>query len=532
MSKFPVSHDSLYFDSLIRVFKVESVNALIFASYYSESVSDKKADVARRLEHSYNLFRKSSGSYDGSISKFESQYTIGHEMAIWKNSKLELNNLALEVAEFKITIREYFDIIFYNYIQPIKGSNVHLLHTILTSMQQSSKNPYSLTEIQGLFPESHMEDIRALCNFLNGTHMFEFKDDELRYISNLSISEHLDNCNLEYVGIDGFEKAKNVLSEEAAYIEYITNRNKISKITSLRTTSVINGCNELYYGVPGSGKSFQLIQKYNLNEKNSIRTVFFPDYTNSDFIGQIYPTIQNGSPVYEFKPGPFTQALELAFLNTDKMIYLIIEEINRGNASSIFGEIFQLLDRDDKGLSLYNILNKNLVDYLNLKKVPITQVFIPSNLSIIATMNSSDQNVFNLDTAFKRRWIMRKVKNDFTDEHPLGDLYIPGTSTRWSEFVEKINKHILENNYRSLNSEDKQLGTFYVSGADLSSSENDTDKDKIERFTEKVFHYIWEDVAKINRDDWFDKGIISFDDLVDDFKENGLKVFKNLFSDE
>lgn len=532
MSNFPVNHDSLYFDRLIRVFKAESVNALIFATYYADSTSDRKDDIARRLEHSYNLFKKSSGSYDGSINKFDSQYTIGHEMAIWKNSKLELNDLALEVAKFKITIREYFDIIFYNYVQPIKETNVHLLHTILTSMQESSKTSILTTEVQNLFPGSDLEDVRALCNFLNGTQMFEFKGNELKFISILSITEQIENCNLTYIGVDGFKKARIELNEEAAYIEYITSRNKISHSSSSGLTSVINGSNELYYGVPGSGKSFQLIQKYQLSESNSIRTVFFPDYTNSDFIGQIFPTLHNGSPIYEFKPGPFTQALELAFSNKDKMIYLIIEEINRGNASSIFGEIFQLLDRNDKGASLYSIQNKNVVDYLNLKKVQVNHVSIPSNLSIIATMNSSDQNVFNLDTAFKRRWIMRKVKNNFTVDHPLGELYIPGTSTKWSEFVEKVNKHILENNYRSLNSEDKQLGTFYVSGADLSSSEYDADKDKIERFTEKVFHYIWEDVAKINRDDWFDKSIVSFDDLVDDFRENGLKVFKNLFSDD
>jgi len=132
------------------------------------------------------------------------------------------------------------------------------------------------------------------------------------------------------------------------------------------------------------------------------RIIFHPDYTYSDFVGQILPRVNEDSSVsYEFTPGPFTNILKKAYLNPEKEYFLIIEEINRGNAPAIFGDIFQLLDRNKDGASEYEITNNDVANIIYGDKNH--KVSIPSNMSILCTMNTSDQNVFTLDTAFQRR---------------------------------------------------------------------------------------------------------------------------------
>ena len=142
------------------------------------------------------------------------------------------------------------------------------------------------------------------------------------------------------------------------------------------------------------------------------RVVFHPDYMNTDFVGQILPTVKGEGDekeiTYDFTPGPFTRVLKKAINDPGKHYYLVIEEINRGNAPAIFGEIFQLLDRESDGTSSYKITNYNIASEVFGNKE--TPVFIPSNLSILATMNTADQNVFTLDTAFQRRWDMKMIE--------------------------------------------------------------------------------------------------------------------------
>ena len=215
----------------------------------------------------------------------------------------------------------------------------------------------------------------------------------------------------------------------------------------------IKGYNKIYYGLPGCGKSYTIENKIlnGVSENNKIRVTFHQDYTYSDFIGQIMPIInQDKTVTYEFQAGPFIKAIEKALLNPDKNIYLIIEEINRGNAPSIFGDTFQLLDRNKKGKSEFPITNDLVIGYLK-DSIDKDKLYIPPNLIILATMNTSDQNVFTLDTAFKRRWDFEEVTNDFTDEnHPYGVVYIPKTNVTWTKFYERINREIIENQIQIL----------------------------------------------------------------------------------
>lgn len=310
---------------------------------------------------------------------------------------------------------------------------------------------------------------------------------------------------------------------------------------------IANGTNILLYGVPGSGKSWTIEHEYCKKGTNVERLVFHPDYTYSDFIGQILPNVdEEGQVSYKFTPGPFTNILHDAYTHPQEEFILIIEEINRGNAPAIFGEVFQLLDRkteirdtnDDGfpiGTSEYGITNANIAQivYGDAKH----KVRIPSNLSIIGTMNTSDQNVFTLDTAFQRRWEMRLIENNFEHvDRRLADATILDTGITWEVFCTQINKIIVGNNARMTSAEDKRLGAYFVhlkdlqynpSMGNLSTGEYDNLRKKEQngsidsvgegrlaeirtamkqnrKFPEKVIKYLWDDAFKFNREIVFD----------------------------
>lgn len=300
------------------------------------------------------------------------------------------------------------------------------------------------------------------------------------------------------------------------------------------STLVCGAQNTIVYGTPGCGKSYYVENRY-LNELlveklNRIRTTFYQDYTNTDFVGQILPRVNEDSSVtYEFNPGPFSLALKMAIENQDSPVALIIEELNRGNAASIFGDIFQLLDRDETGKSRYNIVNTNIQGYLNRcfeGRYCFDCIQIPANLYIVATMNTSDQNVFTLDTAFKRRWHFKKIRNQFTAEHQYSQYYVPGMDDMtWEHLVTDINEFIV-NRPNVVSSEDKQLGVFFIDKDTLCETKEEcADEQKIDKFAYKLFEYLWDDVAKFGREEWFASDIKTLDDLVEKYKTIGKGVF-------
>ncbi len=287
--------------------------------------------------------------------------------------------------------------------------------------------------------------------------------------------------------------------------------------------------NVIYYGVPGSGKSYEVNYLLNNTLKMDpafiVRTTFYPEYTYSDFVGQVMPRVVNHEPIYEFVPGPFTKALSKALENEEADVVLVIEEINRGNASAIFGDIFQLLDRDNKGNSDYPIDNTNINQYLESQGLKgINQIRIPSNLYIFATMNTSDQNVYPLDTAFKRRWEMVLVNND-VNSCQLKDLIVPKLGLNWATFLTSINKLIRASSH-SIHSEDKQLGVYFVSKEDLLSEDEvgnpNIVKWKAKKFGEKVLQYLWFDVSAMKHDEIFDSKIETFEDLMDTYLNSSI----------
>lgn len=284
------------------------------------------------------------------------------------------------------------------------------------------------------------------------------------------------------------------------------------------------GTNVLLYGVPGSGKSWTIKHEYCSDENRMERLVFHPDYTYSDFIGQILPDVTDGSVSYKFTPGPFTSILKKAYEDPENEYFLIIEEINRGNAPAIFGEVFQLLDRKTKidpkhddgypiGTSEYGITNTNVAKIIYGDATQ--KVRIPSNLSIIGTMNTSDQNVFTLDTAFQRRWSMRMIESTFDHvEETFKNHKILDTTITWEGFCSAINTTILTKNARITSSEDKRMGPYFIQISDLEYDEREDDDSVSEAerikarqhnclFAEKVIKYLWDDAFKFSRGDIF-----------------------------
>lgn len=239
----------------------------------------------------------------------------------------------------------------------------------------------------------------------------------------------------------------------------------------------------------GKGMYSNALKHYcNFLVQTTFRTTFHPDTDYASFVGCFKPaTNKKGKITYTFCPQIFTDAYITAWKYPRHTIYLIIEEINRGNCAQIFGDIFQLLDRRN-GYSEYPIKADNdLADYIEKQLgkgadgIANRELCLPPNLIIYATMNTSDQSLFPMDSAFKRRWDWEYIpinpdckESDFT-------ITIGKKKYKWSDFIIKVNREILDLS----ESEDKQLGNFFIKG-DIS----------IEEFKSKVMFYLWSEVCK------------------------------------
>ncbi|MBR5080817.1 MAG: AAA family ATPase [Bacteroidales bacterium] len=309
---------------------------------------------------------------------------------------------------------------------------------------------------------------------------------------------------------------------------------------------------QIFYGAPGTGKSHrikEIIKEHGIDEKKQvIRTTFHPDSDYSTFVGcykpimkkvpQTYVVEGNEKPVmadkdnqatkdeivYDYTPQAFVQAYTKAWTNPGKPVILVIEEINRGNCAQIFGDIFQLLDRGDDGVSEYEIkpdkaLENYLRDYFAAiedveipEQIKIGEIMkLPANLYIWATMNTSDQSLFPIDSAFKRRWEWKYLPiNNHEDKNYK--IKVGGTKYDWWGFLSKINEVI----GNTTSSEDKKLGYFFAKA-------NENGIVTAEQFVGKVLFYLWNDVFKNYGFDnqIFDKGDKKKFDFSDFFKQDG-----------
>lgn len=317
----------------------------------------------------------------------------------------------------------------------------------------------------------------------------------------------------------------------------VFNKNTEKDIFSKDTLQII------YYGAPGTGKSREvkkqtgelLENEEEVDLPNVFRTTFHPDTDYASFVGCYKPTMKPTSKeektltgkdeeiVYEFVPQVFTDAYVYAYNNSDQPTYLVIEEINRGNCAQIFGDLFQLLDRKE-GVSEYKIkADKDLAQYLRNKLgadsegIQDGKLCLPANLHILATMNTSDQSLFPMDSAFKRRWEWEYVPINYDTTIKSGefDITIGDKSYSWVEFIKKVNEKIFD----LTQSEDKQMGNFFI-------------KHSIDEkgFKSKVMFYLWYEVL---RDETENNKYFFYGKTTIDGKEVLSKfTFKDLYGDQ
>ena len=288
----------------------------------------------------------------------------------------------------------------------------------------------------------------------------------------------------------------------------------IVPVTEKQSAHIDKPRNLIVFGAPGTGKSFYLNQEKKPFNKVE-RVTFYPSYSYSQFVGCYKPTMNGKDISYSFVPGPFLRTYVDAIKDPSKNCLLIIEEINRADAASVFGDVFQLLDRDEDGKSVYNIsTSEDVKAYLEKEKVSDpNKICIPSNMYIWATMNSADQGVFPMDTAFKRRWNFLYFD---LNGNPIEDNEsCPVKKGNWEDIRKAINNWLCE---KKVN-EDKHLGKFFINDED-----NVEEKDFRDTFKNKVLMYLYEDAARAFRSELFVKN--NFSEILSDFNERGTDIFR------
>lgn len=444
---------------------------------------------------------------------------------------------------------------------------------------------YIISIETNLDTEGARRDLRSIYDYanekLNGAHFLK--------CSRSNYKADVNQASFIYIGSEKspdtttFENFINIFDSRP----YLNSTNDYTINTPITPLPVNSPLQQIFYGAPGTGKSFSIknviakhmsidVDKVDMEADNIFRTTFHPDYDYAQFVGCYKPaTDKNGDIAYEFIPQVFVNALVEAYggvqstntpSNTSatteqvadspnddetkdddskdketvveetveseseaqdiKPVFLVIEEINRGNCAQIFGDIFQLLDRDSNGFSEYSIsVDKDLREYLE-KNCPNAikngKVKLPANFNIIATMNTSDQSLFPMDSAFKRRWewVHVPIKNqNFDKDGNLVHFKIVVEQGKyeydWNEFQKAVNIEI----QKKTHSEDKQMGDYFIK-KDVS----------LDEFINKVMFYLWNDVCKENyhtEDNFFrakEETEFSFGELIAD-KQNKIVGF-------
>lgn len=310
--------------------------------------------------------------------------------------------------------------------------------------------------------------------------------------------------------------------------------------------------NRIVFGAPGTGKSFRLKDDCRSLLANTTggyeRVTFHPDYTFSQFVGAYKPVTDNeGNIRYDFVPGPFmrvyVKAIKSGRTDNPQPFILVVEEINRAKVAAVFGDVFQLLDRDALGVSEYEIevaedIKKYLAAELGGDPDNYCQIRIPDNMFIWASMNSADQGVFPMDTAFKRRWSFEYLGINENESKIRGSIMLGEDDIQvveWNILRKAINEK-LASEYRV--NEDKLMGPFFLPKTIITtvSDTDDTIADTdlfLDTFKSKVIMYLYEDAAKQHKHKLFAgcPDTTKYSAVCEAFDKIGMRIFGEDFEE-
>lgn len=328
-------------------------------------------------------------------------------------------------------------------------------------------------------------------------------------------------------------------------------------------TLVDTGINRIYFGAPGTGKSFGIktfirengIPEYDdkVDHPNVFRTSLHPEFGYNDFVGQVMPVVRKREDQdevtisYEFTAQVFTEALKKAFedkVRDEEPVFLVLEEMSRANVAAVFGDLFQLLDRDENGESEYRIDNPLISNYV-FGKNPTKKIYLPKNFYILGTVNTSDQNVYVMDTAFKRRFefsyletseLARGNNGEILNEYvfTLKNSFGQNVKISWIKLLQTLNTFISTDQEKGGLGlpEDKQLGQFFIKFKKPKENASEEQVKKIKEYNYnqikgKLLQYLWTDVQEVAYTDnrLFSEDANSFGDIY-----RKAKIHLNFFS--
>jgi 5-methylcytosine-specific restriction protein B len=577
----------IYFDKVPRVQVMEKLWSLIIASGWVSretniSKSDRRKRISERLKDTFNIAQEDGARTYGQDEtklndQFQKQYTIGWDLGIWKNESLELSDVANEVFEGRISIRDYITRFCVNLFEYIEGIGyIHPLYLTCEYAINNEKTTLSKEDFYTLFfnqssidEENHdlNEHVKMWMNYLAATYLFEKNEQSRNY--SLSFTEKFsphkikEFCNLEYSENDRgkteeyFKNAKNYadyISQRVKDDFYINLLNLNSKGQNNLNRNIDQPHQMIFSGAPGTGKSYKLKEMANYYFSDNLninyeRITFHNNMNYGHFVG-VYKPFPSDDPVapitYKFVPGVLLRQLINAYKNPSNNYLILIEEINRANTASVFGDIFQLLDRTE-GVSDYpitisedillylkeeNLLseNNNVVSDEVRRKLINEGLYFPQNLYIWSSMNEADQGVMPLDTAFKRRWNFKKFGvNDLGEKGKefFSDKTIKNINgnINWNDLRIAINKKLLSLNIP----EGKLMGPYFIARENLLDNDRLTDT-----FLSNVLMYLFEDAVKTRPTSLFnlEPDEKHYEALVAKFKKQGLKVFNDIDYEE